>query len=53
MINKIKSTRKRMLLSTKFNSDKMIPQELFMPDVEPVNKFIYNKAKEKVRKPRY
>ena len=53
MINKIKSTRKRMLMSTKFNSDKMIPQELFMPDVDPVNKFIYNKAKEKVRNPRY
>jgi len=53
MLSKIKSPRKRMMITTKFNQDKVIPQELFAPQVDPVNSFVYKKAKEKIRNPRY
>lgn len=52
-INAIKSTRKRMMLATQFQKDAVIPMELSQPEVESVNQFVYRKAKDKVRNPRY
>ena len=52
-LNSIKNTRKRMLLTTEFNKTSMIPQEMSMPKEEPMNLFIYRKAKEKIRNPEY
>ena len=49
----VKNTRKRMLLTTEFNKTNMIPQEMSMPKEEPMNMFIYRKAKDKVRNPEY
>ena len=49
----VKNTRKRMLLTTQFNKTSMIPQEMAMPKEEPMNMFIYRKAKDKVRNPEY
>lgn len=52
-INAIKNTRKRMMISTQFQKDSVIPMELSQPQVESVNQFIYRKARDKVRNPRY
>lgn len=50
----IKNTRKRMLMTTEFNKTNMIPQEMYAPEQqEPMNQFIYRKAKDKIRNPEY
>ena len=53
MITGIKSTRKRMHLSSKFNKDFKIPEELFKGTDDPINRFVYRKRKDKVKNPRY
>jgi hypothetical protein len=52
-LNGVKNTRKRMLLTTDFAKTGMIPKEMSMPKEEPMNMFIYRKAKDKVRNPEY
>jgi len=53
-LSSIKNSRKRMMLTTQFNKDNMIPKEMFMEqEPDPVNVFIYKKAKEKIRNPEY
>ena len=53
-LQSIKNSRKRMLMTTEFNKTNMIPQEMYAPvQQEPMNQFIYRKAKDKIRNPEY
>ena len=45
-LQSVASPRKRMMLTTQFGKDSMIPQEMYMPQQpEPMNKFIFRKNK--------
>ena len=53
-LQSVGSPRKRMMLTTQFGKDSMIPQEMYMPpQPEPMNQFIYRKKKNKVENPEY
>ena len=50
----ISNTKKRMLQTTQFDKDQMIPQEMLNPqlDTEPVNKMVHKAAKRNFTKPK-
>lgn len=51
-LNSVKSSTKRMMLTSKFKKDSIIPQEMYMPKQEkPMQQFIYRKKQNKVDKP--
>ena len=51
-LQSVGNPRKRMMLTTQFGKDNMIPQEMYMPpQQEPMNRFIHRKRRNKVGKP--
>ena len=53
-LQSVSSPRKRMMLTTQFGRDSMIPQEMFKPQKpEPMNQFIYRKKRNKIENPEY
>ncbi len=53
-LQSVASPRKRMMLTTQFGKDSVIPQEMFAPQQpEPMNQFIYRKKRNKVENPEY
>lgn len=53
-LQSVSSPRKRMMLTTKFGKDNMIPEEMYMPQQpEPMNQFIYRKKRNKIENPEY
>ena len=53
-LQSVGSPRKRMMLTTQFGKDSIIPQEMYLPpQPEPMNQFIYRKKKNKIENPEY
>lgn len=52
-LQNIKNTRKRMMLTTDFNKNGLVPGEMLAPKEEPSNLIIHNKAKKDFRKKDY
>mgnify|MGYP003147763267 CR=1 FL=1 len=51
-LQSVKSPRKRMMLTTQFAKDSIIPQEMYLPEQpEPMKQFIYSKRRNKIDKP--
>lgn len=52
-LQNIKNTRKRMMLTTDFNKNGLVPGEMLAPKEEPSNVFVHDKAKKDFRKKEY